>query len=224
MGLDGFDDNYQTDLDNPILLEGVDYWQRLVEDTFPPAAATWNFLEHLEYFRNGRLASAELWPEGVMTAEDPAGRAVGNVGYATFPRWEGNLADLPIGRSFLGGGGILMFDTPRSEEAFKFLQWVYEENAIEFTKRTAMFARNDQFENEEILASADFYETFLPAFGEQMAYGFPRQDIAEWGAVMYTPVGEFAADVISGVMTPEAAQQRLVNNMNTVFREEGYID
>ncbi len=224
MGLDGFDENYQTDLDNPILLDGVAYWERLVENTFPPAAATWNFLEHLDYFRNGRLATAELWPEGVMRAEDPAGQAVGNVGYATFPRWEGNLADLPIGRSFLGGGGILMFDTPRSEEAFKFLQWVYEENAVEFTKRTAMFARNDQFENEEILASADFYETFLPAFGEQMAYGFPRQDIAEWGAVMYTPVGEFAADVISGVMTPEAAQQRLVNNMNTVFREEGYID
>jgi len=224
MGLDGFDSDYETDLDNPMLLEGVAYWEQLVENTFPPAATTWNFLEHLDYFRSGRLASAELWPEGVMTAEDPEGSAVGNVGYATLPRWEGNLADLPIGRSFLGGGGVLMFDTPRSEEAFKFLQWLYEENAVEFTKRTAMFARTDQFENEEVLASADFYDTFLPAFGEQMAYGFPRQDIAEWGAVMYTPVGEFAADVISGVMTPEASQQRLVDNMNTVFREEGYIE
>ncbi|GAB6090594.1 ABC transporter substrate-binding protein [Spirochaeta dissipatitropha] len=224
MGLDGFDADYQTDLDNPILLRGVEYWKNLVENTFPPQSATWNFLEHLEFFSQGRLASAELWPEGVLTAENPAGQAAGNVGYAVLPQWPGNLANLPIGRSFIGGGGILVFDTPRKEEAFKFLQWVYETNEVEFNLRTAMFARDTQFSNQEILESYSFYDTFLPVFSEQMTYGFPRQPIAEWGAVMYAPVGEFASDIIYNVMTPQQAQNRLVQNMQNVFKDAGFIE
>lgn len=224
MGLDGFDENYNTDLDNPLLLEGVDYWIKLIEDTFPPAAETWDFLEHLALFRDGRLATAELWPEGVLTVEDSAGTAAGNVGYSVLPRWEGNLKNLPVGRSFIGGGGMLVFDTPKKDEAFKFLNWLLVENEVEFNLRTAMFARKSQFENQEILNAYDFYDAFLPAFQKQMEYGFPRQPIAEWGAVMYTPVGEFASDVMHGVMTPEAAQARLVENMERQFREAGYID
>jgi ABC-type glycerol-3-phosphate transport system substrate-binding protein len=224
LGLDGFDEDFNTDLDNPILLEGAEYWTRLIADTFPPQAESWNFLEHLEFFRSGRLATAELWPEGVLTVEDPDGQSAGKVGYATLPAWPGNLADLPIGRSFVGGGGVLIFDTPNKEEAFKFLQWVYETNEVEFNMQTSMFARETQFNNEEILSSYDFYDTFLPVFSEQMSYGFPRQPIAEWGAVMYTPIGEFASDIFYGVLTPEQAQERLVNNMRTVFQDAGYID
>jgi ABC-type glycerol-3-phosphate transport system substrate-binding protein len=222
MGLRGFDENFKTDLDNPLLLEGVEFWTKLIKDTFPPAAETWDFLEHLQYFRDGRLATAELWPEGVLTVEDPSGQAVGKVGYTTLPRWEGNLANLPIGRSFIGGGGMLAFDTPNKEEAFKFLSWMLAENEAEFNRRTAMFARITQFNNPEILESYDFYQKFLPAFQEQMQYGFPRQPIAEWGAVMYTPVGEFASDVLHDVMMPEAAQERLVDNMVQEFTQAGY--
>lgn len=224
LGLSGFDSDFNTDLDHPILLEGVDYWSRLIRDTFPPAAESWNFLEHLDYFREGRLATAELWPEGVLKIEDPEGASSGKVGYALLPKWEGNLADLPVGRSFLGGGGVLIFDTPNKEEAFKFVQWVYEKNEVDFNLRTAMFARETQFNNPDVLSAYDFYDAFLPVFAEQMTYGFPRQPIAEWGAVMYTPIGEFASDVFHGVLTPEQAQERLVNNMITIFRDAGYID
>ena len=224
LGLSGFDEDFEPDLDDPILLEGVEYWTRLIEDTFPPQAQSWNFLEHLDFFREGRLATAELWPEGVLRIEDPDGDAAGNIGYAVLPQWEGNRAGLPVGRSFIGGGGILVFDTPNQEEAFKFLQWVYETNEREFNMRTAMFARSTQFEDPEILNSYDFYETFLPVFREQMSFGFPRQPIAEWGAVMYTPVGEFASDVLAGVLTPEVAQERLEDNMIRVFEEAGHID
>ncbi|MEX2443917.1 MAG: extracellular solute-binding protein [Alkalispirochaeta sp.] len=124
--------------DDPMLLEGVDYWKRLIEDTFPPEAANWNFLEHLDFFAQGRLASAELWPEGVLTVED--GESAGNVGYSVLPRWEGNYADLDVGRSFIGGGGVLVFDTPRKEAAFDFLHWMLVENSAEFNARTAMSA------------------------------------------------------------------------------------
>jgi ABC-type glycerol-3-phosphate transport system substrate-binding protein len=224
LGLQGFDENFQTDLDHPILLEGVQFWKRLIEDTFPPAAQTWDFLEHLSFMRESRLATAELWPEGVLTIDGPGAPTSGKIGYALLPRWEGNLADLPVGRSFIGGGGMLIFDTPNKEEAFKFVQWLLEDQAVEFNLRTAMFARDDQFNNPEVLAAYDFYDTFLPVFQEQMSYGFPRQPIAEWGAVMYTPVGEFAADVLFDVMTPEQAQRRLVDNMVRIFTESGYLD
>lgn len=224
LGLRGWDGNYEPDLDHPILLEGVEYWTRLIEDTFPPAAATWDFLEHLSFMREGRLATAELWPEGVLTLDEPGSPTEGLVGYSLLPRWEDNLADLPVGRSFIGGGGLLIFDTPQQEEAFKFLQWLFEENSAEFNLRTAMFSRNEHFEDPEILEAFPFYGDFLPVFQEQMSYGFPRQPIAEWGAVMYTPVGEFASDVLNDVMTPEQAQQRLVDNMVRIFQEEGYLD
>lgn len=224
LGLEGFDADFQTDLDNDILLEGVEYWSNLVNDVFPAAASTWDFLEHLSYFRDGRLAMAELWPEGVLTAEDPDGEAHGNVGYSTLPRWENNLQDLPIGRSFMGGGGHLIFDTPNSEEAFKFLQWVYEDQAIEFNKRTAMFSRNEHFESEEVLGFHEFYDDFLPVFQEQMEYGFARQPIPEYGAVMYNPSGEFAADVVEGVMSAEEAQQRWIDRMMREFEAAGYLE
>ena len=224
LGLDGWDENYDSDLSDPILLEGAAYWKRLIQDTFPPQAQTWDFLEHLSFMRESRLATAEMWPEGVLTVEGDGAPTAGKIGYATLPVWPGNHADLPIGRSFIGGGGVLIFDTPNQEESFKFLQWLFEEQAAEFNKRTAMFARADQFSDPEILAEYDFYDTFLPVFQEQMAYGFPRQPIAEWGAVMYTPVGEFANDVLYDVMTPEQAQQRLVDNMERIFDESGYTD
>ena len=224
LGLEGWDDTYQSDLDHPILLDGVEYWTRLIQDTFPPAAETWDFLEHLSFFREGRLATAELWPEGVLTVEDPDGHSSGNVGYALLPRWEGNLEELPVGRSFIGGGGVLIFDTPQKEEAFRFLQWLFEENSAEFNLRTAMFSRDEHFSDPDILGAHEFYAEFLPVFQEQMAYGFPRQPIAEWGAVMYTPVGEFAADVLHEIMTPEQAQERLVDNMMRVFEEAGYLE
>jgi hypothetical protein len=41
---------------------------------------------------------------------------------------------------------------------------------------------------------------------------------------MYTPVGQFASDVLQDVESPEAAQERLVENMEEVFRDVGYID
>ncbi|MEX2443918.1 MAG: hypothetical protein WD492_09955 [Alkalispirochaeta sp.] len=87
-----------------------------------------------------------------------------------------------------------------------------------------MFALNEQFESPEILEQHEFYDEFLPVFQEQMTYGFPRQPIAEWGAVMYTPVGEFAGDVVYDVMSPEDAQERLVENMIRTFEEVGYIE
>ena len=119
---------------------------------------------------------------------------------------------------------MLVFDTPNQEEAFKFLQWLFEEQSTEFNLRTGMFSREEQFSDPEILAANPFYEDFLEVAGEQMSYAFPRQPIAEWGAVMYTPVGEFASDVLSGVMSPEAAQERLINNMREIFEEAGYLE
>ena len=224
MGLDGWDEDYQSDLDHPILLEGVEYWTRLIEDTFPEQAVTWNFLEHLTFMAQGRLASAELWPEGVLQIEGEGTETAGNVGYAVLPQWEGNLKDLPVGRSFIGGGGVLIFDTPNKDEAFRFLQWLFEEQSAEFNRRTAMFSRAEHFNDPEILAVHGFYDEFLPVFQEQMEYAFPRQPIADWGAVMYTPVGEFASDVLYDVMSPEQAQERLVENMHRVFDEVGYRD
>lgn len=224
-GLTGWDsETYQPDLDDPILLEAVAYWQQLVEDAFPPQATTWDFLEHLSFFAAGRLATAELWFEGASIVESEDSLASGNVGYALLPQWEGNLQDLPVGRSFSGGGGVLVFDTPNQEEAFKFLQWLFEEQSTEFNLRTGMFSREEHFSDPEILAANPFYEDFLEIAGEQMSYAFPRQPIAEWGAVMYTPVGEFASDVLSGIMSAEAAQERLVNNMRTIFEESGYLE
>lgn len=223
-GLKGWDDaTYKSDLDSPVLLEAVDYWKRLINDTFPPQASTWDFLEHLSFFAEGRLATAELWFDGAKTVESPDGKTAGKVGYAVLPKWEGNLQDLPVGRSFLGGGGVLIFDTPNKEESFKFLQWLLEEQAVEFNLRTGMFSRKEHFSDPRVLESNPFYADFLPVAGEQMSYAFPRQPIAEWGAVMYTPVGEFASDVISGIMSPEAAQKRLVNNMTEIFEEAGYL-
>ena len=222
LGLEGWDENYDSDLRDPILLEGVAYWKRLIQDTFPPQAQTWDFLEHLSFMREGRLATAELYPEGVLTIEGPGAPTAGKIGYATLPVWPGNRKDLPIGRSFIGGGGVLIFDTPNKAEAFKFLQWLFEEQAAEFNLRTAMFSRADQFTDPDVLGSYDFYDTFLPVFLEQMEYGFPRQYEAEWGAVMYTPVGEFANDVLYDTLTPEQSQRRLVDNMERIFSESGY--
>jgi len=224
LGLSGWDDDFVPDIDHPILLDGVEYWTRLIEDTFPPAAETWDFLEHLEYFREGRLATTEQWMVGVMTSEDPAGEAAGNVGYAVLPKWEGNLLDLPVGRQFLGGGGTLVFDTPNAEEAFKFLQWLYAENEVEWNLRTGYFSRVRHFTDPEILEAHDFYADFLPVAEIAMDYGFARQPIPEWGDVMYRSAGEFASDVLHDIMTPEAAQQRWVDYMKSEFEAAGYYD
>lgn len=223
LGLQGFDiDTFESDLDHPILLEGVEYWVRLIEDTFPPDALTWDYIENVSYFGDGRLAMSEMWPEAILDAE--SGPAAGNVGYALLPRWEDNLLDLPVGRSFLGGGGVLIFDTPNAAHAYDFVHWLFVENATEFVQEAASFALEESFTDPEIIDQYDFYADFLPVFGEANEWAFPRQPIAEWGEVMYTPVGQFAADVLFEVESPEEGQERLVNNMYQVFRDAGYID
>lgn len=222
-GLDGFDlDTFESDLDHPILLDAVEYWVQLIEDTFPDDALTWDYIENVSFFGDGRLAMSEMWPEAILDAE--RGDAEGNIGYSLLPRWEDNLKDLPVGRSFLGGGGVLVFDTPNAGHAYDFLHWLLVENAVEFTQETASFALEESFTNAEIVDQYEFYSEFLPVFQEANEWAYPRQPIAEWGEVLYTPVGQFAADVLFGVETPEQGQQRLVDNMYQVFRDAGYID
>ena len=221
-GLRGFDDAFEPDIDHPVLLEAADFFLDLTRNTAPPGVVNWDFLEHLELFRTGQLAMATMWPAGIDTVEDPSGAAAGNVGYQPLPRWEGNLADFPQGVPFLGGGGLMVFDTPNAEESFKFLQWLLEENEIEWARRTQAFSRANHFTDPELLAERDYYASFLPAFQQVLEHVFVRQGIPEFGSVMWDGTADFWTDVFSGDLSPEQAQQRWVNDMRRQFERAGY--
>ncbi len=223
-GLQGFDEKFEPDLDHPILLESIELFKQMVEDTVPPAAVNWDFLEHLEYFREGRLATATMWPGGIDTVEDPAGAAAGKVHYQPLPMYEGNLAGYEQGVPYLGGGGLMVFDTPQAEEAFKFLQWLLEENAYEWAARTKAFSRHDHFEDPELQQLEPYYADFLPAFGQVLEAVFIRQGIPEYGSAMWQGTADFVTDVLSGDLTPEEAQQRWVEDMRREFERAGYYN
>jgi len=223
-GLEGWDEEFQTDLDHPILVEAGDYFVDLAKNTAPREAQTWAFLEGLDFFNDGRLAMATMWPQGLERVEDPDGSAAGNVAYQPLPKWEGNLQGYEQGVPFLGGGGVFVFDTENSEEAFKFLKWMLQDNEIEFAKRSKQFSRNAHFQSEELRNLEPYYADFLPAYEQVLQEVFIRQGIPEYGAVMWQGTVDFITDVFSGDLTAEQAQDRWVENMNDTFRRAGYIE
>lgn len=222
LGLDGFDENFQPDIDHPILLEGTQFLIKLVRDTFPPQAVNWEFTDHLEFFRDGRLAMALFYNSAIDVVEDPNGRTAGITGYTVLPGWEGNLKGYPQGLHILGGGGVMIFDTPLAEEAFKFLQWLFEENEEEWIRRTETFSRINHFSDPIVLEAKPYYADLLPAFLAALDYQFLRQGIPEYHATVWNPAGDYWTDVFSGDLTPEQAQRRWVETMIREFERAGY--
>ena len=136
--------------------------------------------------------------------------------------WEGNLKGYTQGCPFLGGGGALIFDTPLAEEAFKFVQWLIEENEIEWALRTGQFFRKRHFTDKELLNAKPYYSDFLPAAQDAFKVSYIRQMIPEFSLVMWNPICEYWGDVLGGELTPKEAQQRWVETMKREFEEAGY--
>ena len=222
-GIHGWDENFQPDVGHPIVAEVAEYFVDLAKNTAPREAQNWGFLEGLEMFRDGRLAMATMWPQGVGIVETEGGDAAGNVGYSPLPVWEGNLAGYTQGTPFLGGGGVFIFDAANSDEAFKFLKWMLQDNEVEWGKRSEQFSRKMHFQSEELRTLKPFYGGFLPAFEQVLESVFIRQGIPEYGAVMWSGATDFITDVYSGDLTPEQAQDRWVERMTEAFKAAGYI-
>lgn len=223
-GVSGWDENFTPDIDNPIVIEAAEYFVDLAENTAPREAQNWGFLEGLEMFRDGRLATAVMWPQGVGTVETEGGAAAGNTGYSPLPVWEDNLAGYTQGTPFLGGGGVFIFDTPNSEEAFKFLKWMLQDNEIEWGKQSEQFSTAGHFASEELRNLRPYYPAFLPAYEQVLQSVFIRQGIPEYGSVMWNGTTEFITDVFSGDLTAEQAQTRWVASMTDAFQRAGYIE
>ena len=221
-GMDGFTPAFEPDIDDPLLIEGTEFLVQLVRDTFPPAAANWEFTDHLEFFRDGRLAMALFYNSAVDVVEDPTAISAGQTGYAVMPAYEGNLKGYPQGLHILGGGGVMIFDTPLADEAFQFLQWLFEENEAEWIRRTETFARVNHFSDPVVLSERDYYADLLPAFLAALDYQFLRQGIPEYGSAVWNPAADFWTDVYSGDLTPQQAQQRWVDTMRREFERAGY--
>jgi len=223
-GVHGWDEDYTPDIDHPIVIEAAEYFVDLAQNTAPREAQNWGFLEGLEMFRDGRLATSTMWPQGLGTVEDPSGNAAGNVGYAPLPLWEDNVAGLTQGTPFLGGGGVMVFDTPMAEEAFRFLHWMLHENAVDWARESQQFSTAAHFESEELRSAQPYYDAFLPAYEQVLESVFIRQSIPEWGAVMWNGTTDFITDIYSGDLTPQQAQDRWVRDMTSAFRRAGYIE
>ena len=221
-GIQGWDENFEPDVTHPIVTESITLFKDMVEDVVPPAAVNWDFLEHLEYYREGRLAMATLWQFGIDTVENPDGAAAGNNHYRPLPMYEGNLAGYTQGVPYLGGGGMFIFDTPKQEEAFKFMQWLLEENSQEWALRTQYFPRVENIEDPAVLEQYPYYADFVPALGQALEVVFIRQGVPEYGSAMWQGTGDFALDVVSGDLTAEQAQERWAERMRREFERAGY--
>ncbi len=184
-GIQGWNEDFEPDVDHPIVAEVAEYFVDLAQSTAPREAQNWDFLEGLDYFRDGRLAMATMWPQGVGTVEDPSGHAAGNVAYQPLPVWEDNLAGYDQGVPFLGGGGVFIFDTPNSEEAFKFLHWMLQEQEVEWGRQSQQFSREGHFASDELRNMEPYYADFLPAYEQTLEQVFVRQGIPEYGTVIW---------------------------------------
>jgi len=165
---------------------------------------------------------ATMWPQGLATVEDPNGVAAGNVHYRPLPMWEGNLAGYEQGVPFLGGGGVMVFDTDLAEESFEFLHWMLQENEVEFAKRSNQFSREAHFTDPEVTGLQPYFADFLPAYQQTLEAVFVRQGIPEYGSVMWQGTVDFITDVFSGDLTAEQAQNRWVADMRRAFTRAGY--
>ncbi len=224
-GLEGYvAGTFEPDVDHPIMLELAEYFIKLNTETAPPSTVNWAFTEHVALLNEGSVAVAMLWPNAITVAEDPAGEAAGNLGYTVMPMWEGNLKGWTQGSQYLGGGGIAIFDTPNAEESFKFLQWLFEQNSDEFIRRTETYARISHFTDPVTLANNPGLGRMLPVLAQQMDTASERQKIPEFQAAVWNPIGEFIQDIMSGDLSPEEAQEKLVATMRAELERGGYYD
>ncbi|MFN4158087.1 MAG: ABC transporter substrate-binding protein [Gemmobacter sp.] len=222
-GLSGWGADFKPDIDNPALLETAAWFTHMAKTTAPREAQNWGFLEGLEMFRDGHLATAVMWPQGLGTVEAEGGKAAGNTLYAALPKWEGNLKGYEQGVPFLGGGGVFVFDTPNKEEAFKFLKWMLQDQEVEWGKQSGQFSTSGHFASAELRGLKPYYASFLPAYEKTLQQVFIRQGIPEYGSVMWNGTTEFITDVFSGDLSPEQAQTRWVGSMTEAFKAAGYL-
>lgn len=219
-GFSGWDENYHSDMDHPIMVDLVEYMVELIDNTMPEEAWTWGWLEQISFFAEGRLAMANFWPHMITETENPDRPSAGNTGYMPLPKWEGNLHGWDQGTPFLGGGAIAIYDTPYAEEAFKFIQWLKEEMEDEWILRSREFSRIAHFENEE-LRNEPGMDKMLPAFLDTLDQVFLRQPIPEFHELFYAPLADLVVDVYEGDLTPQEGVDRYVNQMNQGFRDAG---
>ena len=224
-GLEGYDaETFEPDLDDPVMIELAEYFVKLNTETAPPSAVNWAFTEHVALVNEGHVAVAMFWPNAITVAENPAGEAAGNLAYRVLPAWEGNRKGWTQGSSYMGGGGISIFDTPNAEEAFKFLQWLFETNSDEFIRRTETYARKSHFTDPVTLANNPGLGKMLPALAQQMETASERQKIPEFQAAVWNPIGEFIQDILNEDSTPEEAQAQLVATMRAELERGGYYN
>ena len=223
-GLESFDTEFVTDINDPILLDAYELYASYVRDLMPEEAFILDYPDAAEkFFAEGRSAQTIIFgiPD-IVEAEDAVTK--GKVGYMVFPMFEGNIEGLDHGRTHFGGGGLGIFDEEKADEAFKFISWLLgPEMEDEYVERIGQFPRINQATSPALLSKPGM-EDAVPVIVEAMSNTYKQKGIPEYVGSIHLPAGTFFLDCYNGLTTPEEAQEAWYNAVVETMTNAGYYD
>ncbi len=211
-----YDEDYNSMLDQPEVLEAVRFAEELQEHQ-PSGVLGWEYGEHFTRFVQGDLAMSAGWFHMGLEVNDPEiSDVAGDVGYTTMPYAPDS--GLETGKTVLGGGGLaIAADSDNPDAAFEFLEWMFADHdrAVDWFLEAGGFTMPGVLEDpaveERYPWSIDFFPVAEYAL-ENMARQRPTLPEAH---SIFEITSEMWHNVATGEETPEeaveTAHQRLDN-------------
>ncbi len=203
-----YDDNLNATLDDPRVVDAVDYARRL-QDFQPAGVLGWDYGDHIPRFYEGGLAMTAGWFHMGLEANDPElSDVAGNVGYAPMPYNPDSGRDAAY--TVLGGGSVAVTAHSRNPEAaFTYLNWMFgdTDRALEWYLNGGGATRPEIYEHPRVHDEYPWAADFFPVANFSLANTAKQRPTLPNSHEIFEVMSEMWHEVSLDRMTPEEGVQ-----------------
>jgi len=219
------DKDFKVNINSPWSIEGFEFGKEL-QKYQPPGVLGWN-VEHIDLFKQGKLAMTAIWHEKADRLNDPELSPIaGKVGYSVLPKYEENPWGYTAGSNRVGGGGLaVMKDSKNKEAAFQFIKWqTSKELALPLYKEGGNLVRKSAFELKEIMALRPWLADLFPVVKEALLGSAVHRPSIPEAYAMQIEIANAWQRFIMGEATAEEALKYAHDTINQMLEKAGYYD
>lgn len=185
----------------------------------PPGVVDYDHSEAVGALAQNRVAMITEWSAFYATLTDPAAPIGDCLAITTEPRGPDGL------RPAIGGfslGVSAHRDQQQQEAAWLFIQWITsEEKAREYVLAGGVSARENVYEDEELLAMFPYFEPLIVSWETAVPHFRPR--FAEWPEISEF-IGDWGSRMMLGEVSVEEGSRAINERVRTILEQAGYYD
>ncbi len=215
-----YDEDFNSTLDDPRVVEAFDFARRLQEHQ-PAGSIGWDYGDHIPMLCDGRLAMTAGWFHIGLDANNPdvCPTVAGNIGYAPPPYAPDSGYD--HGFTVLGGGGLaITADSANPDAAFTFLSWLFadQERALEWYLSGGAATLSAVYDAPEVIEEWPWAADFFPVANYLLANTTKQRPTVPNSNEIFEVMAETWHNVALGRLTPEEASSSAHERVDDLLR------